>query len=80
MLSLGISKKKYNIANEVKSITTLKAVSIFGQEEDAVNIQAFREAGSKINLLPGDHHYNKNVSGLSEMILKIIESSKLPQR
>jgi type IV secretory pathway VirJ component len=80
MLSLGIAKKKYNIVNEVKTITTPQIVSIFGQEEDTANIQAFREAGSKINILPGDHHYNKNVTGLAEAILKSIESSKIPQQ
>jgi type IV secretory pathway VirJ component len=72
MLSLGIAKKKYNIVSEVKKITTLRVVSLFGQEEEAINIQAFKEAGSKINLLPGDHHYNKNVAALVEMILKSI--------
>lgn len=80
MLSLGIAKKKYNIADEVRKITTPRVVSIFGQEEDETNIQAFREAGSTISLLPGDHHYNKNDSGLVEMILKSIENSKFPQR
>ncbi len=72
MLSLGIAKRRYNIVNEVKSITNQRVACIFGQDEDAVDIQAFRETGVKIYLLPGDHHYNKNVPALTEMILKAI--------
>ena len=72
MLHLGISKKKYNIVNEVKKTKTPQVVSIFGQEEDKANIQSFKDAGSKILLLPGDHHYNKNYTGLVELILKEI--------
>ncbi len=49
-----------------------RAAAIFGQDEEDVNIQAFRETGIKVNLLPGDHHYNKNVAALTEMILKSI--------
>lgn len=76
MLSLGIAKKKYNIVSEVKKITAPQVISIFGQEEDAVNIQAFKVANSKICLLPGDHHYNKNVDALVELILKEIQNVK----
>lgn len=76
MLSLGIAKKKYNIVSEVKKITAPQVISIFGQEEDAVNIQAFKVADSKISLLPGDHHYNKNVEALVELILKEIQNVK----
>jgi len=72
MLSLGISKKKYDIVNEVKKVPASRVVCIFGQEEDEENIQSFREAGSKISLLTGDHHYNKNSTRLVELILKEI--------
>lgn len=72
MLSLGIAKRRYNIVNEVKNITIPRVACIFGENEEAANIQAFRETGIKIYLLPGDHHYNKNVTGLTETILKSI--------
>jgi len=72
MLSLGIAKRKYNIVEEVKKITTPQVVCIFGQEEESINIRSFKEAGSKISLLPGDHHYNKNVIALVDMILNEI--------
>jgi type IV secretory pathway VirJ component len=72
MLSMGIAKKKYNIVNEVKGLKNVKASGIFGQDEDAENIRAFRETGIKIWLLPGDHHYNKNVGSLAETIIKSI--------
>jgi type IV secretory pathway VirJ component len=80
MLSLGIAKKKYNIVDEVKKVTFPQVVSVFGQDEDALNIHAFKEAGTKICLLPGDHHYNKDVTGLVDAILKSIaeSSSKSP--
>ena len=82
MLSLGIAKKKYNIVNEVKKITTHQVVSICGEDEDPINPQSFKEAGSKIIFLPGDHHYNKNVTGLAEMILKVASDtqSKAPSK
>jgi type IV secretory pathway VirJ component len=72
MLSLGLAKRKYNIVEEVKKIKTPQVVCIFGQEEEAINIRSFKEAGSKISLLPGDHHYNKNVTALVDMILNEI--------
>jgi type IV secretory pathway VirJ component len=72
MLSLGIAKKRYNIVNEVKNIKEFHAAAIFGQNEEDINIQAFKETGIKVYLLPGDHHYNKNVSGLTDMIIKAI--------
>lgn len=70
MLSLGIAKRRYNIVNEVKKITTHPVVSICGEDEDPINSQLFKDAGSKIVFLPGDHHYNKNVKGLAEVIIK----------
>lgn len=72
MLSLGIAKRRYNIVNEVKNRTIPCFMAIFGQDEEAVDIKTFKETGIKINLLPGDHHYNKNVAALTEMILKSI--------
>jgi len=82
MLSLGIAKRKYNIVDEVKKTTTTPVVCIFGQEEEAINILSFKEAGSKISLLPGDHHYDKNVTALVDMIVKetSILHSNLPIR
>lgn len=72
MLSLGITKRKYNIVNEVKKISLPKIVCVFGKDEENINIQSFKAAGSKIILLPGDHHYNKNHMALVDAILKEI--------
>jgi type IV secretory pathway VirJ component len=72
MLNLGLSKRKYNIVEEVKKINFATITCIFGKDEDAVNVNSFRKTGKDILILPGDHHYNDNYQLLSDNILKLL--------
>lgn len=75
MLNMGLSKRKYNIVEEVKKINFAGLTCIFGKNEEAVNISSFKETGKDILILPGDHHYNNNYQLLSDSILKLIQSN-----
>jgi type IV secretory pathway VirJ component len=76
MLSLGSSKDKYDVIEEVKKIKSLHPVCLFGTEEDAALRNRFSDAGAAIITLPGTHHYNNNYSAVAESILESILSEK----
>lgn len=60
----------YNVVNEMKQIQNLNSVSIFGKEEDESVRKAFEDAGIRIELLPGTHHYNSDFNAIAEVVLK----------
>jgi type IV secretory pathway VirJ component len=71
MLGFG-SQKNYDVLDEVKKIRALKPVCYFGGKEDELVRKDFKNAGSKIVILPGDHHFNNNYSLVVDNILKNI--------
>lgn len=75
MLNMGLSKRKYNIVEEVKKISSRALTCVFGKNEETVNISSFKKTGKNILILPGDHHYNNNYRLLSDNILKLIQSN-----
>lgn len=74
MLDIG-SGGEYNIVDEIKRIRPLHPVCVFGDEDDENVIKEFQEAGAKIVMLPGGHHFNDDYEAVSEVILKNIISS-----
>jgi type IV secretory pathway VirJ component len=75
MLSLK-SKEKYDVVNELKKIYSLKPVCIFGLEEDAAIRNRFSETGLRIETLPGNHHYNNDLSRAAAIIYKDFSTGK----
>jgi type IV secretory pathway VirJ component len=69
MLSLK-TDDKYDVPDEVQKIKSLNPVCIFGDEEDNELREHFLEAGSKIEILPGSHHYSNDFNAMSAVILK----------
>ncbi len=76
MLSLGISKERYDVIEEVKKIKSKHPVCLFGTEEDVALRNRFSDAGAAIITLPGTHHYSNNYSAVAESILESVISEK----
>ena len=72
MLSFGSSQDKFDVPGEIKIIKHLHPICIFGEQEESSTHILFSEAGAKIILLPGTHHYNNDFTGLAEAIIKSI--------
>lgn len=72
MLSLGSGDGKYNVIAEYKKLKGIPAICFFGTEEDEKIRSAFSQNGIKVGLLPGNHHFNDDFSGISSTILKEI--------
>jgi type IV secretory pathway VirJ component len=72
MLNMGVSKRKYNVIEEVRKTSFVTTTCLFGKNEESVNVNAFKNTGSTIIMLPGDHHYNNNFGLLDEILIRII--------
>jgi len=76
MMSFGASKGAYNVVEGMKKIKSFHPVCFFGDKESTDLTKIFSEAGAKITILPGDHHYNGNASGVAEAIINEVENIK----
>jgi type IV secretory pathway VirJ component len=66
------SDEKYNVLEELKRSNTLHSTCIFGSEEDSELIKRFSNVGLKVELLPGNHHFDNNFNAIAATILKNI--------
>lgn len=69
MLSLK-TDDQYDVADELQKIKSLNPVCIFGDQEDNELRNHFSETGSKIEILPGSHHYSNDFNAMSSVIFK----------
>jgi len=69
MLNIN-TKEKYDVLGELKKIKTLNPICIFGKEEETKLIKHFSIPGIKVEMLPGDHHFNKDYNALAAIVLK----------
>ena len=70
MLSLGSSKDKYDVLDAIKKLQRLIVIAMFGDQEPAEDVKAFRDTGVFIEVLPGSHHYNKDAPAVVNAITK----------
>jgi type IV secretory pathway VirJ component len=68
MLDLGVSSDSYNVLEEMKNVKPRRPICIFGNEEDEDSRNHFSAMGSKIILLPGNHHYRDDFIGITDAI------------
>src|ERR1035437_542517 len=68
--------EKYDVLNELKLISALKPVCIFGSKEDADLQKLFLDKGFKVENLPGEHHFNNDYNAIAEIILKDFTTKK----
>jgi type IV secretory pathway VirJ component len=64
------TNEKYNVVNEMKLITSLNPVCIFGTGEDVELRDAFTLKGVKVETLPGAHHYDNDYSAVVAVVFK----------
>jgi len=69
MLHLS-TKDKYNVPAQLKQIPSMNPVCIFGDEENSELRNSFSVPGTKIETLPGNHHYNNDFNAVARIILK----------
>src|SRR5208283_1674947 len=62
--------EKYDVIREIKMISSLKPVCVFGSEEDSEVRKHFSLTGVKVETIPGSHHYDNNYDALAMIILK----------
>jgi len=70
------TKDKYNVPAALKLIPAMNPVCIFGEEEDSDLRNIFAVPGTKIETLPGNHHYNNDFNAVSGIILKNFQNRK----
>lgn len=71
MLNFG-GTRSYNVITEYKKLSKIRTVCIFGNAEDQETITRFRKAGLKVGIIPGNHHFNDDFTGLVKaMFLEI---------
>lgn len=72
LLNFGGGKEKYNVIAEMKKLTPLVPVSIFGADEGGKIKNRFINEGLKVITISGDHHYNKDYEKIATVFLKQI--------
>jgi type IV secretory pathway VirJ component len=64
------TNQKYDVLGQMKKIKSWNPVCIFGDEEDPDEQSHFSGEGIKVEILRGDHHYNKNYKAVADVILR----------
>lgn len=64
------TKDKYNVPAELKQIKSINPVCIFGNEENTDLQKNFASTGTRVETLPGNHHYNNDFNAIAGIILK----------
>jgi type IV secretory pathway VirJ component len=70
------TKDKYDVPAALRQITKLKPVCIFGNEEGEAIRKSFNSDEIRIEILPGNHHYNNDYNTITEVILKDFQHTK----
>ena len=70
------TKDKYDVVKEMKQIKQMNPVCIFGSDEDDETQKSFSSNEIKIEMLPGNHHYNNDYNTITEVILKDFQNTK----
>jgi type IV secretory pathway VirJ component len=73
MLNFGTSKGKYDVINEIKNLSRLKPLVIFGKEEEDELKQVFVKAGINVKVISGGHRFDKDFPGISAALIKGIQ-------
>ena len=70
------TKDKYDVVKEMKQIKAMNPVCIFGSDEDEDTQKSFSSNEIRIEILPGNHHYNNDYNTITEVILKDFQNTK----
>ncbi|WP_316842031.1 AcvB/VirJ family lysyl-phosphatidylglycerol hydrolase [Pedobacter gandavensis] len=72
LFNLGSNKEKYNVIAEIKRVSPLTPVAIFGLEEGSKIKNQFVKNGLKVLSIAGDHHFDKDYGKIATVFLKQI--------
>ncbi len=72
------SKHAYHVLPELKKIDKIPIMCIFGDKEKDTFQQELSNIHCQIVKVPGDHHYNEDISVLAQPILKSLQTLPLP--
>jgi len=72
MLSLGISKGRYDVVREISAGNIKKLAILFGSDENKNNRSAFGATGAKIIVLQGNHHFDSAFETVGDSIISEI--------
>ena len=72
MLNFGGSKGKYNVLAEMKKVKAIQPVNFFGKAEGNSVPAIFSKEGLKVVILPGNHHFGNDFTGVADALLKNI--------
>ncbi len=70
------TKDKYDVPAEMKQILPLNPICIFGDEENKDLQKEFSLPGIRIEILPGNHHYDNNFNAVADIIIKDFLNTK----
>jgi len=71
MLNFGSKTRPYHVIEELRKLNGIKKLCVFGSDEDHSITSKFRETNSKIEILPGGHHFNNDFQSISDRIIKM---------
>ncbi len=77
MLSMGISKGKYNVPIEIQKSVIMNFTVVFGSDESENAKHSFQLAGVKMKILQGNHHFDSEYAVVADLILKEIADSTI---
>ncbi len=70
MLNIGPSKGEFDVIREMKAIDLTKTTIFFGSDEREEVRQAFQQTDAKVQIVPGNHHFDDDYQTLAEMMVK----------
>jgi type IV secretory pathway VirJ component len=70
MLNIGPSKGEFDVVREMKTIDVTKTAIFFGSDERMEVVQSFRQTGIKVQIVPGNHHFDDGYEELAELLVK----------
>lgn len=72
MLSIGETAESYNVPAEIRKIKNIPVTNFFGSAEGDDIASKFKEAGLKVDIIPGNHHFGNDFQSISTAFLKSI--------
>jgi type IV secretory pathway VirJ component len=77
MLSMGISKGKYDVPLEIQKSDSKNFLVVFGSDESENAKQSFQLTGVKMKILQGNHHFDSEYASVADLILQEIANSAI---
>jgi len=70
MLNISPSKGEFDVVREMKTIDAKKTTIFLGSDERVEVLQSFQQTGAKVQIVPGNHHFDDSYEALAELLVK----------